>query len=443
MSTAHHLDAVCRSASLSAGSLPASPSRGRPLRIGLLTHSVNPRGGVVHTLELADALCARGHEVTVFAPARVGERLFRATRAQVSLARLEPGRDPAEETPVVEPLVSSVATRIDAMARHLRGHPGLAGFDLLHSQDSITANALATLREEGRIAGFLRTVHHLDEFEQPALAAWQRRGVLAASQLLCVSPLWQQILRDGWSRTAEVVLNGVDTARFNAIAQGGDPALLATLGVQPDGPVWLAVGGLEARKNSLRLLDAFALARTKAPDAQLVIAGGASLLDHDDTQRAFTDAVRRHGFNTVHDRREVLVTGPLPDVALPALYRRATALAMPSLREGFGLAALEALACGTPAIVSRLAPFVDHFAPHEVLWADPLNTADLADALQRSLLPAHTAPVLAAAAAVCQRFSWDHSAALHEAVYRAVLSLSILHDAPRAPCLPYTPDHHA
>ena len=128
----------------------------------------------------------------------------------------------------------------------------------------------------------------------------------------------------------------------------------------------------------------------------------------------------------------MLVTGPLPDAVLPPLYRRATALAMPSLREGFGLAALEALACGTPAIVSRRAPFVDHFAPHEVLWADPLDTADLARALQRSLVPGHTAPVLAAAAGVCRRFSWDHSAALHEAVYRAVLSLSILQDAPHA-----------
>src|SRR6202000_1571852 len=47
------------------------------LRIGLLTHSVNPRGGVVHTLELASALSAQGHDVTVFAPATNGEMLFR------------------------------------------------------------------------------------------------------------------------------------------------------------------------------------------------------------------------------------------------------------------------------------------------------------------------------------------------------------------------------
>ena len=51
------------------------------LRIALLTHSVNPRGGVVHTLELAKALCAEGHDVTVFVPAVIGETLFRVPPA--------------------------------------------------------------------------------------------------------------------------------------------------------------------------------------------------------------------------------------------------------------------------------------------------------------------------------------------------------------------------
>ncbi len=420
------------------------------MKLGLFTHSVNPRGGVVHTLELADALCARGHAVTVFAPASAGQGFFRATQARVELARVDGGGS-AELPEGASPLVRQVDGRMAAMARHLRQSPGLDDFDLLHSQDSITANALATLRDEGRIPGFLRTVHHLDEFEDPTLAAWQRRGVLAASQLLCVSPLWQQILRDDWGREAEVVPNGVDTYRFTPVPAdpAADAALLRTLGVRPEGPVWLAVGGVEARKNSLRLLQAFSLVRAAAPEArqaQLVIAGGASLLDHDDTHQAFQASLATLGLSGSGDRPEVLITGPVADAALPALYRRATALAMPSLREGFGLAALEALACGTPAIVSRIAPFVDHFAPHEVLWADPLDVHDLARALRRSLLPEHMAPVLAAAPGVCARFGWDRAAALHEAVYRAVRSLSILAEAPCAPhraSMPCTPACHA
>lgn len=402
----------------------ARPGAGEPLRIGLLTHSVNPRGGVVHTLEVADALVARGHEVTVFAPATQGQRLFRGTRAKVELARVAPGGGE---------LVDQVGARMQAMATHLRQGVDLSGFDLLHSQDSITANALAQLREEGRIQGFVRTVHHLDDFGHPQLAAWQKRGVQAASQLLCVSPLWQTILRDAWGLSAEIVPNGVDTLRYQAQPDKDDTARLKALGVKPEGVLWLAVGGVEERKNSVRLLQAFAQARHQAPGAQLVIAGGASLLDHDDTQRAFRAEMHRHGLNNDAASQDVVVTGPVADAVLPALYRRATALVMPSLREGFGLAALEAMACGTPAIVSRIAPFTDHFAPHEVLWADPQNTADLALALLHSLEPARTDPLRATAPGVCRRFTWDRSAALHEAIYRAVLSLSILLDAPRAP----------
>lgn len=342
-----------------------------------------------------------------------------------------------------------VATRIDAVARHLRDLPGLDRFDVLHSQDSITANALARLRAEGRIAGFTRTVHHLDTFDDPVLTAWQTRGVRDASRLLCVSPLWQGVLKDQWQRDAGLVPNGVDTVRFTPAS--GDPmqtaqddAQLRALALDPahTGPLWLSVGGIEERKNPERLLRAFAAVQggitlddvvafdkasaldatptpttdtTTHPDARLVIAGGASLLDHDAYATRFQATLNALPEAT---RARVHLTGPLPDGALPALYRRVTALAMPSLREGFGLVVLEALACGTPAIVSRIRPFTDHLALHEALWADPLSVADLARALRLSLRADARASVLDAAPDVCARFAWSRSAELHEHHYR-------------------------
>jgi glycosyltransferase involved in cell wall biosynthesis len=423
------------------------------LRIALLMHSLNPRGGVVHTLALADALCERGHQVTLIAPASEGQRLFRETRAVLSLAtlsaphgNLEPPAfhdDAVDQGQRLSPLATMVATRIDAVARHVRDLPGLERFDVLHSQDSITANALARLRTEGRIAGFTRTVHHLDTFDDPVLAAWQARGVRDASRLLCVSPLWQGVLKDQWQRDAGLVPNGVDTVRFTPAS--GDPmqtaqddAQLRALGLDPShtGPLWLSVGGIEERKNPERLLRAFAAVQggitlddgvaidkasdatpttTTHPDARLVIAGGASLLDHDAYAACFQATLNALPEAT---RARVHLTGPLPDAALPALYRRATALAMPSLREGFGLVVLEALACGTPAIVSRIRPFTDHLALHETLWADPLSVVDLARALRISLRTEACASVLNAAPAVCARFAWSRSAELHERHYR-------------------------
>ncbi len=47
------------------------------------------------------------------------------------------------------------------------------------------------------------------------------------------------------------------------------------------GPIFLAVGGIEERKNTVRILDAFAQIAAMRPDAELVVAGGASLLNHD------------------------------------------------------------------------------------------------------------------------------------------------------------------
>src|SRR5690606_33154596 len=114
----------------------------------------------------------------------------------------------------------------------------------------------------------------------------------------------------------------------------------------------------------VRLLHAFARARAQCPQAQLVITGGASLLDHDAEVQSFLSALQAYGLGPDEHGHlgtpPVVVTGPLPDETLPALYRRADVLAMPSVKEGFGLAVLEALACGTPAIASRIPPFTEH-----------------------------------------------------------------------------------
>src|SRR3954471_1887281 len=88
---------------------PRMPDPGS-LDIALLTHSVNPRGGVVHTLELADALHDRGHRVTVFAPAGPGQAMFRSSRCVVDLVPVAlAARDVAD----------MVATRRAAFVAHL------------------------------------------------------------------------------------------------------------------------------------------------------------------------------------------------------------------------------------------------------------------------------------------------------------------------------------
>jgi glycosyltransferase-like protein len=383
----------------------------RALRIALLTHSVNPRGGVVHTLELASALHAAGHAVTVLAPAAPGQRLFRTPPCAVELV-------PVHGAP--RDTVEMVRTRIAAFVQHLRGLLRHTHFDVLHTHDSIGGNALAQLQDAGDIAGFVRTVHHLDTFDVPQLTQWQHTAFARASQVLCVSRLWCEHLAREHGIAAHEVTNGVDAARFSPAAQPRDAALAQRLGVRAGAPVVLALGGIEERKNTLRLLEAFALLQATQPRAQLVIAGGASLLDHSAYAQVFRARLQALGF-AEGPLQAVRLTGPLPDEDIPSLYRLADVVAMPSLREGFGLVVLEGLASGAPVVASRIAPFTEYLAETDVSWADPTDAASIAAALRHALATRDPHRIAQSAQRLAGRFSWQASAARHVALYRAAL----------------------
>ena len=382
-----------------------------PLRIGLLTHSVNPRGGVVHTLELAHALLDAGHEVTVMAPALPGQTMFRPVRCELNLL---PIPAPAQAT-APQDLYATVSARIHACERHLEQRLQHLTFDVLHAQDPIGANALATMRERGLIHGFVRTVHHLDTFDDDRLMARQQRGFEAAQQVLCVSQLWCDVLQRGHGITAALVHNGIDCQ-----PDASDAQVAARYGLRggADASVFLSVGGIEARKNTVRLLDAFIALRAQMPNAQWVIVGGASLLNHDACVAAFNARLADSGL-TVGPGQDIVLTGTVADDHMPALYRAADVLVMPSLREGFGLVVLEALACGTPTVTSAIAPFTEHLGDADCCWCDPLDALSIADAMRRALAPERAESLRQRTPEVCLRHSWEASAARHVALYRA------------------------
>jgi glycosyltransferase-like protein len=373
------------------------------MRIALFTHSVNPRGGVVHTLELGRALHEAGQDVTIFAPSVGGAPMFRASPCRVVLA---PAAAHGNDT------VTMVQTRIEALKAALL-EEGASGFDVLHAQDGIGGNALAELREAGAIRGFVRTVHHLDAFDHPRLSAWQRRAYVDAGTVLCVSDTWTRKMRDEFGVTASTVNNGVDVARFRDVEGGLDVCNAFGLTGKP---VVLAVGGIEERKNTLQLLEAFALLRRTHTEAQLVIAGGASLLDHDAYTRRFVARaaeldlrIGRHG--------AIVVTGPLEDAAIAALMQRADVVSMMSLREGFGLVVLEALAAGAPVVVSRIEPFTGYLDERVCCWAQPDDASTIADALRRALHQRGGIDFEHAVPELLERFSWRESARRHIALY--------------------------
>jgi glycosyltransferase involved in cell wall biosynthesis len=149
-------------------------------------------------------------------------------------------------------------------------------------------------------------------------------------------------------------------------------AMLNRFGIT--GPYVLHVGRGDPRKNLVRLVQAYKIltARRKDLDFQLVL-GGSPGWGHEPLAQLL---------RTPSLRGKVIATGPVPDRELPTLYRCATCFAMPSLYEGFGLPVLEAMACGTPLMVSN-ASSLPEVGGDAALYFDPQSVDDMAEAMEK------------------------------------------------------------
>ena len=288
------------------------------------------------------------------------------------------------------------------------------GFDIYHAHDGISGKALATLKERGLIAGFVRTVHHIDDFLDERIARLQARAIRAADAWLAVSALWRDRLAEAFGVEAAVCGNGVDSDRFRPDPDGLEDDLSARLGIGP-GPVFLCVGGVEERKNTLNALDAFARLHAVRPDAKLVIAGGASLLDHGDYQ-----GIPRRLIEMGETAASLRLLGVVADSDMPRLYRLASALVFASVKEGFGLCVLEAMASGVPVVVSAIEPFTSYLSTADAIWCDPFNVRSIAEAMALALNGEFAVPLRRRGRALAARFGWRSVARAHEPVYQRV-----------------------
>jgi glycosyltransferase-like protein len=381
----------------------------RSLRIAMLAHSTNPRGGVVHALALSEALTRLGHDVVLHAPDAKGDGFFRAARCEMR---------PLPVAPAAPDMHAMIEQRVADYVEHFSESCN-RGFDVYHAQDGISGNALATLKAQGLITGYVRTVHHIDAFADARIARLQTRSIREADAWMTVSGLWRDRLRDDFGVDAIVCGNGVDCVRFHAGPDGREPELRLSLGLSP-GPIFLAIGGVEERKNTLRILEAFAQLVAVRPDAELVIAGGASLLDHSDYQKAFAARLAQMGPAAA----SVHMAGVIEDADMPRLYRLASALVFASLKEGFGLCVLEALASGVPAIASAIEPFLSYLDPDEAIWCDPMSPATIADAMALALSEESARPFGRRGPSVAARFDWRSVAQAHEPQYRGLLEVA-------------------
>lgn len=362
------------------------------MRIALLTYSTKPRGGVVHTLALAEALVDRGHAVTVWTLGRGGDAVFFRPVAPAVSMRVVPFAPDPDET-VGQRIMRSIDTLRAAFTDD---------YDIVHAQDCISANA---------VPWCIRTIHHLDQFTTPQLADCHEKAITNPVARICVSKAVAAEVNFGWGYSPAVIPNGVDSDRYIRAAGPSFEAVSDRGRWQQElGNYVLAIGGIEPRKGSIDLLRAFDEVRKKVPAIQLVFAGGETLFDYRDYREEFDRLAAR--LNVPYT-----MLGVVDDAQMPSLIAAASVLAFVSTKEGFGLAAMEALSAGVP-VVARSLPVLHEVLGGAALFAD--DTKGIASAIASALSGGSPDPKRGRTLA--QQYRWDSVAARHEDFYREVLT---------------------
>jgi glycosyltransferase involved in cell wall biosynthesis len=240
-----------------------------------------------------------------------------------------------------------------------------------------------------------------------------RLSVHRAHRVIAISNSTAQDLMRFFGVPAErisVVFPGVDE-RYKPIR---DEARLTQLRHSRNLPrrFILFVGTLEPRKNLVTLLQAYQRFRASNRDYQLVLAGGKGWL-----YEPIFAAIEELGL-----QGDVIVPGFVPEDELPLWYSAADIFVYPSLYEGFGLPPLEAMACGTPVIVSNTSSLPEVVGEAGLLVA-PRDPDEWASALLGLTRDSDLrADMASRGLARAQEFSWARMARETIQVYRDVLS---------------------
>jgi glycosyltransferase involved in cell wall biosynthesis len=156
-------------------------------------------------------------------------------------------------------------------------------------------------------------------------------------------------------------------------------------------PYLLSVATLEPRKNLQTLVEAFRL--LPPGELELAVAGGPGW---GRAPQLAVPGVRPLGFT--------------PHTELPRLYRGAAAFVYPSRFEGFGMPVVEAMACGTPCVVSSH-PSLDEACGDAAVRVDPESPQGIADGIERAL--AERNELVARGLAHAARFTWRANGRVH------------------------------
>ncbi|MCD4729563.1 MAG: glycosyltransferase family 4 protein [Bacteroidales bacterium] len=163
-------------------------------------------------------------------------------------------------------------------------------------------------------------------------------------------------------------------------------------------PYFLFTGTLEPRKNILVLLSAFDAFRNLTNlNVKLIIVGKKGW-----KSEPVMDALKNHPY-----KNDIQLLGYVPRQDLPTLYTNAIAFIYPSIYEGFGLPVLEAMACGTPCILSNSSSLPE-VGGDAALYFNVHNTSELAEKMKILVEDINLRKEMKQKSLIqASRFSWD------------------------------------
>jgi glycosyltransferase involved in cell wall biosynthesis len=235
------------------------------------------------------------------------------------------------------------------------------------------------------------TVHDLQHEEFPQFFSRSQRAYRRRVYGWTIERSRILIAISDYVRGSLIERYGLDPERVRTVHHGIDHSVFSP-GTESRDSFLLYPANAWPHKNHDRLFEAFALARGERPDLRLVLTGAG----HD--RLALPDGVVSRGL--------------VPVEQLVELYRSAAALVFPPLYEGFGLPPLEAMACGCPVAVSRVASLPE-ICGEAAVYFDPTSVDSIAEGIEAALDRPAAGGIEHAA-----RFTWDECARRHDAVYR-------------------------
>jgi glycosyltransferase involved in cell wall biosynthesis len=359
------------------------------VRLGILTWDFHPaKGGQGrHTFELWRRLYGRaGLDVNVFSPSK------NDLPGRIPVGRLaEKGRGPGFSISAAwNQRRWAKANAIDLW--QINGGPGGVLLGPLTPRNSVYV-AHHTYEQQARLVP--------GQGWKSPLAVAEAAGYARASRVIAVSPSTRESVRRENAYAAErttIIPNGVDTDLFQPQETEKERGSI------------LFVGRLDARKGFAFLIRAWALVSLRRADAHLYVIGrGPAAIP---AQRFL--ARRRL-------EQHVTFVGQVSDDGLPHWYNRAVAVAVPSVFEGFGLTALEALACGTPVVATDSDGLRDVVRPGCDGYLTPYGDVEaLAETLLRVLDEEPHVP-LKRIREIRAAHDWDRIAEEYARVYEEVL----------------------